>query len=79
MKKRRVIVRWVMRGWQDFTLDEVRARFPDSPNTNDDHVWHAWLYRRDAADLRRLLSMVELDGIASDSTTSMELEDIDIS
>lgn len=78
MNGHRVIVRWVMRGWQDFTFDEVRAQFPDAPNTNDDQTWHAWLCHRDAAALHKLLNMVEWDGIASDSTTSMGLDAVDI-
>lgn len=80
MGEPRVIVRWVMRGWQDFTLDEVRARFPNAPRTNDTPVWATWLAdHRNRADRSTLLTMVEWDGIASDSTTSIEVAAIDLS
>ena len=79
MREPRIIVRWVMRGWQDFTLDEVRARFPNAPRTNDTHVWATWLADRNRADRTTLLTMVEWDGIASDSTTVIEVAAIDLS
>ena len=80
MGEPRIIVRWVMRGWQDFTLDEVRARFPNAPRTNDTPVWVTWLAdHRTRADRSTLLAMVEWDGIASDSTTVIEVAAIDLS
>jgi hypothetical protein len=67
-----------MRGWQDFTLAEVRAQFPNAPHTNDDRAWHEWVSHQDTADRNRLLTMVEWDGIASDSTTAIEIEALDL-
>ncbi len=79
MSEPRVIVRWIMRGWQDFTLAEARARFSDAPDTNDACVWAAWLARRTPDDQANWLNLVEWDGIASDSTTIIELNALDLS